>query len=153
MVILPLTVNAQHVHLVMQNNEDVKMEHVKENVQITTLSDSILINLAFPSPVVSKISHYDTVRMLNFPVYGAPGEPVLPFKTIKVLIPQNKAVKDIVATNFGKKTLEGKFDLEFGRTLRPISCDTAVVDAPKQRIYGSANPFPDVWFQLFRNST
>jgi hypothetical protein len=144
MVILPLTVNAQYAHLVMQNSKDVKMEHVKESVQITTLSDSILINLAFPSPVVSKISHYDAVRMLDFPVYGAPGEPVLPVKTIKVLIPQNKAVKDIVVTNFGKKTLEGKFDLECGRTLRPISCDTAVVDAPKQRIYGSANPFPDV---------
>lgn len=144
LVILPLIVDAQYSRLTIQNGEDVKTEHIEENVQITTLSNSILINLSFPAPVVTKGLHYDTVRMLNYPVYGAPGEPVLPFKTIKALIPQNKAVGDIVVTNFDKKTLEGKFDLEWGRTLRPISCDTAVIDSPKQRIYGSTNPFPDV---------
>ncbi|TET65394.1 hypothetical protein E3J49_01845, partial [Candidatus Bathyarchaeota archaeon] len=126
LIVLPLSTNALETELVIPSNGTVEKRNPCETIQITTLRDSIIINLAFPLPVVSKISGYYSVRMANIPVYGAPGDPILPCKTIEVLIPQDKDVGDVVVTDFDKKTLEGRFTLEYGKTLRPISSNTTV---------------------------
>jgi len=145
LIVLPFSANALETALVIPSNEIVEKRNPCETIQITTLRDSIIINLAFPLPVVSKISGYDSVRMANIPVYGAPGDPILPCKTIQVFIPQDRDVEDVLVTDFDKKTLEGKFTLEYGKTLRPMFSNTAVPDHPNLKVYGSANPFPNVY--------
>ena len=78
--------------------------------------------------------------------YGAPGEPVLPFKTAKILIPQGKELQSIHVTSGDRKTLEGKFNIEYGKTPIPISSNAHVVDMPNQAIYSSSTPFPGTLF-------
>lgn len=105
-------------------------------------SDSITVKFVFPPPTVSKIPHYDSVQMQDLTRYGAPGEPVLPFKTAKILIPQGKEMQSIHVAPGNRKTLEGKFNLEYGKTPIPISSNADVVDRPNQAIYSSSTPFP-----------
>ncbi len=61
----------------------------------------IALTYRFPKPVVNKNTAvrdnvpYDSVsvRMLNS--HGAPSEPVMPFKTARILIPQNADVEQV----------------------------------------------------------
>ncbi len=116
------------------------------SIQTRTLHDSIKVEVLFPQPAVSDISGCDSVEMQDLPRYGAPGEPVLPFKTIKVLIPQGKELQSVNVAHGKIRILEGKFNLEYGRTPIPISSDATVAERPNQIVYRSANPFPGELF-------
>ena len=105
-------------------------------------SDSVTVKFAFPMPIVNENLEYDSVEMQGLDRYGAPGEPVLPFETVNVLIPQGKEMQGIHITAGNRKKLAGKFNLEYGKTPIPISSDTIVVDRPNPSIYGSSAPFP-----------
>jgi len=107
---------------------------------------SIIVKFVFPQPTVSKILNYDSVKMQDLIRYGAPGEPVLPFKIAKILIPQGTEMQSIHITPGKRKTLEGKFNLEYGKTPIPISSNLHVADQPNQAIYGSSTPFPGTLF-------
>lgn len=104
--------------------------------------DSVTVKFVFPMPIVGEILHYDSVEMQGLSKYGAPGEPVLPFKTARILIPQGKELQSIHVAAGERKKLEGKFDVEYGKTPIPISSDIVVVDRPNPSIYGSSTPFP-----------
>jgi hypothetical protein len=109
-------------------------------------SDSVTVKFAFPLPTVSKTMAYDSVEMQDLTRYGAPGEPVLPFKTAKILIPQGKEMQSIHVTPGNRKTLGGKLNVEYGRTPIPISSNTPVLDQPNRAIYSSSTPFPGTLF-------
>jgi hypothetical protein len=110
------------------------------------LTDSFVLEFDFSPPVVTEGHVYDSVTMSELSQYGAPGEPVLPFKTAKVLIPQGKDVRSIDVTTGNRKVLEGRFNVEYGKTPIPFSSNATVEDWPNQTIYSSANPFPGVLF-------
>jgi len=93
-------------------------------------------------PIVDKILNSDSVEMQGLSRYGAAGEPILPFKTAKILIPQGKELQSIHVAASNRKKLEGEFNLEYGKTPIPISSDTVVVDRPNPSIYSSSTPFP-----------
>ena len=110
------------------------------------LTNSFVLEFDFSSFVVTEGSVYDSVTMSGLPQYGAPGEPILPFKTAKVLIPQGKDVQSVDVTTGNRIVLEGRFNVEYGKTPIPISSNITVEDQPNQIIYSSANPFPGVLF-------
>jgi len=109
-------------------------------------TNTIVLEFDFPPPVVTEGSVYGSVTMPGLPQYGAPSEPILPFKMVKVLIPQGKDLQNIEVTTGNRKVLEGKFNVEYGKTPIPISSNDTVEDRPNQRIYSSADPFPGVLF-------
>ena len=104
----------------------------------------VVLEFDFPPLALTEGPVHDSVTMLGLPQHGAPGEPVLPFKTVKVLIPQGKDVQSVDVTASNRKVLKGKFNVEYGKTPIPISSNTTFEDRPNQTIYGSANPFPGV---------
>ena len=108
--------------------------------------DSVTVKFVFPLPIVSESLRYDSVEMQGLASYGAPGEPVLPFKTAKVLIPQGKEMQSIHVSPGNKKTLGGKFNVEYGRTPIPVSSKIPVLDKPNRAIYSSSTPFPGTLF-------
>jgi parallel beta-helix repeat protein len=108
--------------------------------------DSIALDFVFPSPVVTKGRDCDSVQMPAFPQYGAPGEPILPFKQVSALIPMGKEVQSVNVTTGDSVELDGKFNLEFGKTPIPTSTNATPDDRPNQTIYSSGNPFPGVPF-------
>ena len=111
-------------------------------------ANSIKLKYNFAIPTVRRDSDYDSIEISDLPRYGNPGEPILPFKLVKVLIPSNKVVLD-VDVEVGKKIfLEGKFKIDYGRIAIPISSNIAIRDQPKSEIYNSVNPFPGTLFTV-----
>jgi len=120
--------------------------HGNVHVEITTRQNSIEIKLVFPLPVSFKKLGYDYVQISDLPLYGNPGEPILPYKNLNILIPQGKKVKELHVKSVEKSVLEGKFNIDYGKTPRPISSNVNVVDKPDPEIYGSLDPFPKTLF-------
>jgi len=109
-------------------------------------SNSLLLQFSFPPPTVAEDSAFDSISILGLPQYGAPGEPVLPFKIVDVLIPRGKEVQQVHVTTGNRRMLEGRFNVAFGRTSMPISSNASVVDQPDENIYNSVNPYPGSLF-------
>jgi hypothetical protein len=57
-------------------------------------SSSIVLNFDFPEPQIVKNvftyenKSYDSVQVESLTRYGAAGQPIMPFKTTKILLPQ-----------------------------------------------------------------
>jgi parallel beta-helix repeat protein len=107
------------------------------------------------APTITKGPSFDSVMISDMPSYGAPGEPILPFRLVKALIPQGKGVKSIEASAGESIVLDGVYYVDYGKTPLPILPDVEVVDQPNEAIYNSADPFPgtlfsDVSEQYFR---
>jgi parallel beta-helix repeat protein len=119
-------------------------------------SNEIRLTFEFPTPVVTEGPSFDSVMMSGLTQDGAPGEPVLPFRLVKVLIPQGKGVQSIDVSTGDRKALAGKFYVDYGKVVMPTSSDDddtlmsssdyIVIDQPDESIYNSADPFPGVLF-------
>jgi len=116
------------------------------SIKSYTMPDSIIVELFFPQPSITDSQNHHSVEMQDLLRFGAPGEPVLPFKTIKVLIPQGKEFQRIDVTHGNRRLLKGKFNVEYGKTPIPISSKISIVDRQNQKIYGSSDPFPSALF-------
>lgn len=111
-----------------------------------TFDDIIQFSVAFPEPVIEKIISYYSVSMQGLLKRGAPGEPVLPFVTIKAVIPLGKEVSGLDVVPSISRLLEGDFKVEYGKTPVRISSKPTFIDKPNQEIYNSAKTFPETLF-------
>ena len=107
-----------------------------------TSADQIVLNFSFSCPSVTMALGYSRVTMTGLPSYGEPGEPVLPFRLVKILIPQGKDVESISVYPGNIARLTGRFNVDYGKTPLPVSANTTVQDKPSEAVYGSADPFP-----------
>lgn len=122
--------------------EDSSYVVTNESELTANIKDSLLLNFEFSSPIVTKVGGYDSASMVGFPKFGAPGEPILPFKLVRVLIPKGTAVKSIDVATGDRILLDGAFNLEFGKNLLPTSSNVTIEDRPDPEIYGSDSLFP-----------
>jgi len=127
----------------------------EQSVQVLTLDDSITVTATFNEPITLKKDGRHLVEILDLPTYGAPGEPILPQKTLTILIPQGKEPESINILNRQQKTLVGKFNLDYGKTPTPIGSAPSKTDRPNPSIYSSSNPYPkalysEISIQYFR---
>ena len=112
------------------------------NPRITNPGNMLVLQFDFPRPTLKEDLGFKSVEISELPQYGAPGEPVLPFKIVNVVIPQGKKTQRVEVSTSSRKMLEGKYSLVFGKTPLPISSNITVDDKPDERIYDSSNPFP-----------
>jgi hypothetical protein len=101
----------------------------------------------FAEPVIGKtvigVQEYDTVSIPGCDMYGAPGEPVLPFKTARILIPYGEEVQDIQVIP-GEELYRGEFYIEPGQEPVPLSFTGPVTPTqPDGVIYNSDKAFPE----------
>ncbi len=89
---------------------------------------------------------YDSIIMESLNKYGAPGEPVMPFKTVRILLPQESNLESIETIRDNEITLEGKHKIEFGKTPVPLSSNVIAEDKPREEIYSSATHFPETLY-------
>jgi hypothetical protein len=76
---------------------------------------------AAPARAPVKKGKYVTIRMKRLQNYGAVGLPVLPFKTVKVLIPYGKEVEDVNVVAGKKIPIGESLIVEWGRPQIPLS--------------------------------
>jgi hypothetical protein len=91
------------------------------NPRITNPGNMLVLQFDFPRPTLKEDLGFKSVEISELPQYGAPGEPVLPFKIVNVLIPQGKKTQRVEVSTSSRKMLEGKYSLVFGKTPLPIS--------------------------------
>ena len=111
----------------------------------------IVLKFDIPEPKITKNVFtyenltYDSITVKSLDKYGAPGKPVIPFKTVRILIPQDSDPADIEITTGKKITLDGRYRIEYGKTPVPLSArfDSIPEDKPNKEIYSSTMPFPD----------
>lgn len=86
---------------------------------------------------------YDSILMKSLDRYGAPGKPVMPFKTVRILIPQDSDLESTEIISGKKVTLDGIYRIEYGKTPIPFGSNLTPETKPNREIYSSTTPFPD----------
>jgi len=113
-------------------------------------TNPIVLKYDFPGPTIAQsVFTYDGISygsILMEPLYkhGKPGEPVIPFRTVRILIPQDSEPEHIEVTTGEKIILDGKYRIEFGKTPQPLRLRFGSVTEtkPSKEIYSSAVVFP-----------
>ena len=113
----------------------------------------LILEFSFSAPELTKVGDYDSVRIEGLYSHGDPGMPILPFKTVKILIPQGECVQNVEVVSKNKVVLDGYYNIECGQIPVPIGYKTSpegfmfayndpVETLPNQVVYASTNPFP-----------
>ncbi len=109
--------------------------------------DGFTLRYVFEEPVVGKHGVFESVTVSGTHRYGAPGYPVLPFKTARILIPHGEKIVDVEVAA-GQEIAVGKgFKVEPGQ--KPISLcskDPVEFTPPDEKVYSSHNEFPQDLF-------
>ena len=109
--------------------------------------NTLEIKVDFPIPEINKVGKYHRITMQDIGNMAKPGEPLLPQKTIKILIPYNKEIGEIDVVGKGKVTLEERYNIEPGERPIPLSYKGKIRPTPRdERIYNSKKPFPGRWY-------
>ena len=88
---------------------------------------------------------YDRIIIKGLMNAGNPGEPVLPLRTLNLLIPLDKEITSTEVLVDGGVILDGRYLIEPGQLHTPLSNTYGDLEAlrPDQGIYGSCNVFPE----------
>ncbi len=114
-------------------------------------SDSRSITLEFPPPQVSSWKDYQLIKIPGLPLYGKIGEPQLPIKTVRVLLPAGENIKKVEVSPLQRVTLRGRFRIKPGGRVIPISKISKVKFYPLRenlKVYASSLPYPRKIFSL-----
>jgi len=109
-----------------------------------TQAEEINLEYDFSAPQAEFKIGYSELIMLGADKYEVPGQPVLPMKTVKILIPPGHQIKNIKVIGREETLLPGKYLIEFTKTPSPIGFEdeNSSDDKPDPSIYDSTDYFP-----------
>ncbi len=109
-------------------------------------ADVISVPYTFQPPIVERVAAYDRVTMPDLPSYGDPGEPVLPFRMARILLPYGVQVADVEVVAGEGVALAGSYHIEPGQEWVPASAAPGEATPPDPAIYGAAGVFPGTFY-------
>ncbi len=109
-------------------------------------STELGVHLRFSAPEVIKGSLGDVLRIEGSKLHGLPGQPLLPVKPVKVLIPYGHELVGVVLKNAKVETMNAPYDIMPAQRPVPLSANyTPAPTKPDAAIYGSHEFFPAQW--------
>ena len=108
----------------------------------TLTAGEITINVAFPELQVRSDGKYHHVTMKGIRSAGNPGCPVLPVKTVNVLLPYGENVSSVEVNPGEKVTLQGYYTVMPGQKMVPLSTSLPPFEQPREDIYSSSEVYP-----------
>ena len=112
-----------------------------------TSGNRISLSFDFPDLRIGHSDSYDLIIMPELDDYGETGSPILPYKTIKILLPQGEEPIDIKVTPNHKTTLKGSYFIKPAQEFYPISFNgTVSFTLPNPAIYNSTSPYPGTFY-------
>ncbi|MFH1093162.1 MAG: C25 family peptidase propeptide domain-containing protein, partial [Candidatus Omnitrophota bacterium] len=112
---------------------------IRSNVVITSIE----------SVDITKINGYARVQISGLSNFALPGQPLLPFKTVRYLLPYGKDINDIQVSWSNRKEVSGSYYVEPAQQPMPLSYKGLVTPtAPDSAVYNSINPFPGKQYEL-----
>ncbi|MFX1397715.1 MAG: C25 family cysteine peptidase [Promethearchaeota archaeon] len=76
------------------------------------------------------------------------GQPLIPFRTLKILLPYGKDMETIQVIGEGKQTLEGNYRIEPAQEQNPIGLTSESTFTLDNSIYDSIEPFPEETYSV-----
>ena len=105
--------------------------------------DTLVRTYTFPAPRVDVSGRYAVVTMGDLPLLGQAGEPALPYKPLRVLIPRGTEATSVEFDEGGKVTLPGRYLVAPAEKPVPLSYRGApIATIPANAIYASFSPYP-----------
>ena len=119
------------------------------------VGESLSVVYHFDPPSIDRINEYANVTIPGCEQLHRIGEPALPFRTAKVLLPPGRKITRIeTQTPDAPKLMKGSWRIEYGRTpvrqpgLQTTGVNPTPDDQPDPAIYFSENPYPADRVQL-----
>jgi len=103
---------------------------------------TIKLTLNFPQPELKKKGRYYIVKIKGCYNFGNPGKPVLPLKTLNILIPPDEVVRKVEVLPEDKIIIEGKYTVIPGEKPVPLSRPEYSNLSFCKKIYNSERPYP-----------
>ncbi|MFA6250542.1 MAG: C25 family cysteine peptidase [Candidatus Shapirobacteria bacterium] len=91
--------------------------------QAASATNTLRFTYHFSSPQITSSvsdSRYSQIKMDNTKAYDLPGQPIVPLKDLKILIPSGKKFKSAVVNSGSKITLPGQYLLQPGQKDYPL---------------------------------
>lgn len=108
-----------------------------------------VVSTSIASVDVTQINGYSRVNIPGLSNFGKPGEPLLPFKTVRFLLPYGKDISDIQLSSSNRKEVAGSYLIEPAQQPIPLSFRGALkLTAPDAVLYSSLSPFPGKQYEL-----
>ncbi len=119
----------------------------------------IVVEYAFPRPTADQVrlptdslgmqlKTFDRVHVPDLHRHGGPGEPMLPWRTARVLLPPGYDADSVMVLPGEAMPLEGQYLIEPGQVPTTTAADTFIYTLPSPEIYESERPFPVSVYQI-----
>lgn len=113
------------------------------------VADQLVFTYTFDPPSIQQVEDEHGVTMAGLPSMGNPGEPVLPVKRARILLPPGQSLTEVQVFVPQKQTLPGSFKVQPGNMQIPLDHAENWPPTPgDERIYSSSNPFPPQIYHL-----
>jgi hypothetical protein len=113
-----------------------------------SIDDSLQLTYSFSSPTIAHEPLGTIISLGDLPSIGNPGEPILPQKTIEILVPFGKDVANIAVDPGKSVMLPGTYMIAHGQKPIPLSYkEEATLTESNPMIYDSATQFPGCFYK------
>jgi len=109
-------------------------------------AQSITHTYHFSQPIVQQVGEYQTLSFEGTVTNGTVGEPLLPWQSISLMLPQNTEATAIHVTLSDFMEMEGQYNLMPTQRTRPISDNSPFVFEKNEDLYRSNEAYPDKTF-------
>ncbi|MCG2712961.1 MAG: C25 family cysteine peptidase [Candidatus Omnitrophica bacterium] len=122
-------------------------QSAKKSFTLNIRSNVVTTNIE--SVDLTKINGYTRVRISGLSNFALPGQPLLPIKTVRFLLPYGKDINDVQLSSSNRKIIYGSYYVEPAQQPIPLSFKGVVKPtALNSAIYNSTDPFPGKQYEL-----
>ena len=96
----------------------------------------------FDGPSLKNVKGYTTVNFKNTLLSGMPGEPVLPFAEVVLMLPPGESAVSIEFIGENDSILPGSYLLYPKQAVHPVSVDISGSFSRNEQVYRQSSPYP-----------
>lgn len=107
--------------------------------------ETLRFNYHFEDPIISSSGEFQCIKISGLKQYRSEGAPVLPCKTLKILLPYGRTYSSVNVTTSPMREVKGNYLIEPGQS--SFISQTELI-LPNPQIYSSTVPYPDEVFKV-----
>jgi hypothetical protein len=108
----------------------------------------IVVDYRFPSPSIDVSDGVARVEIPGLSVLARESEPIVPYKTGRILLPPSGSIDRIDVTAWGQETIPGEFKLELGRAPQPTNSGVVPGAGASSGDFAESEPYPGPLYEL-----
>ncbi|MGB9587872.1 MAG: C25 family peptidase propeptide domain-containing protein, partial [Armatimonadota bacterium] len=105
-------------------------------------ADTLRIPCHFEMPAIMELDGSHLIHMEGLRLLGTVGEPLMPIKTLIVLLPYGQSLSEVRLEIDKQSTLPGIYEIQYQKEIRPIGLPPAGKNRRNEEIYRSSSPYP-----------